>query len=72
MAGVFGGTPFGDALRLLAERTTLQKYLSSFGQTLINKARMANDMRIHASYNIGAAITCRFSCIRPEPPADTT
>jgi DNA polymerase I-like protein with 3'-5' exonuclease and polymerase domains len=65
MAGVFGGTPFGDALRLLAERTTLQKYLSSFGQTLLNKARMANDMRIHASYNIGAAITCRFSSSGP-------
>jgi DNA (cytosine-5)-methyltransferase 1 len=66
MAGVFGGTPLGDALRLLAERSTLQKYLSSFGQTLINKARMNNELRVHARYNIGAAITCRFSSCLPE------
>ena len=65
MAGVFGGTPFGDALRLLAERSTLQKYLSSFGHTLITKARLRNDMRVHARYNIGAAITCRFSSSGP-------
>jgi DNA polymerase-1 len=65
MAGVFGGTPLGDALRLLAERSTLQKYLSSFGQTLITKARMNNDLRVHARYNIGAAVTCRFSSSGP-------
>jgi len=65
MAGVFEATPLADALRLLAERSTLEKYLSSFGQTLINKARMGNDMRVHARYNIGAAITCRFSSSGP-------
>lgn len=65
MAGVVGANPLGECLRLLAERSTLQKYLSSFGETLINKAQMAKDGRVRARYNIGAAITCRFSSSGP-------
>lgn len=65
MAGMLGGTPIADALRLLAERSTLQKYLSSFGATLINRAKLSKDGRIHARYNIGAAVTCRFSSSAP-------
>ena len=65
MAGVVGANPLGECLRLLAERSTLQKYLSSFGETLITKASMAKDGRVRARYNIGAAITCRFSSSGP-------
>ena len=48
----------------MAERSTLNKYLSSFGNTLINHARMGNG-RVRARYNIGAAITGRFSSSGP-------
>jgi len=66
MAGMMGGTPVADALRLLAERSTLEKYLSSFGEGLISKAQMDRERnRVHARYNIGAAVTCRFSCSGP-------
>lgn len=66
MAGAVGGdNPLGRTLTLLAERSTLQKYLSSFGDTLITKSQMAKDGRVRARYNIGAAITCRFSSSGP-------
>lgn len=64
MAGVFGGTPLGDVFRLLAERSTLEKYLSSFGETLITHAKHGKG-RVRARYNIAAAITCRFSSSGP-------
>lgn len=62
---VGGGNPLGTCLRLLAERSTLQKYLSSFGEPLITKSKMSADRRVRARYNIGAAITCRFSSSGP-------
>lgn len=65
MAAIFGGTPVADALVLLSERSTVEKYLSSFGQTLITKAKMHPENRVTARYNIGAAITCRFSSSGP-------
>lgn len=64
MAVIFEGTPIADALRLLAERGTLQKYLSSFGNNLITIAKLNRGM-IRARYNIAAAITCRFSSSGP-------
>lgn len=65
MAYAGRGTPLGDVLRLLMDYNTISKYLSSFGQTLIDKARHAADGRIHARYNIGAARTGRFSSSNP-------
>lgn len=65
VAGVVAGTPLAEALRLLAERSTLVKYLSSFGDNLITLSSMSHDDRIHANYRIGAAITGRFSSSGP-------
>lgn len=65
VAGAVGGTPLRDALVLIAERSTLTKYLNSFGDGLIDRAKLASDGRIHARYNIAAAITCRFSSSGP-------
>ena len=64
VAGMLGRNPLSDTLRLMAERATLEKYLSSFGETLINHARTGKG-RVHARYNIAAAVTCRFSCSGP-------
>jgi DNA polymerase-1 len=64
MAGIYGGSPLGDIFRLMAERSTLEKYLSSFGETLIRHANVGGG-RVRASYNIAAAITCRFSSSGP-------
>lgn len=71
MSGLFGDNPLGQFCRLLAERSTLEKYLSSFGETLIfwNDKEDLNENvirgRVNALYNIAAAITCRFSCSKP-------
>jgi len=59
------GTPLQDTLILLSERSTLQKYISSFGTGLITRATMDPNRRVHARYNIAAAITCRFSSSAP-------
>jgi len=64
MAALLGVNPFTDLLRLMAERSTLVKYLSSFGESLITHAQK-RDGRVHARYNIGAAITGRFSSSAP-------
>ena len=65
LAGMWGGTPLSEFLRLLAERSTLEKYLSSFGETLVTKARQSKDGRIRPRFNIAAAVTCRFSSSAP-------
>jgi DNA polymerase-1 len=65
LAGIYGGTPLGDSFRLMAERSTLQKYLSSFGETLLAAAKRSKDGRVRCRYNIAAAITCRFSSSGP-------
>ena len=64
-AALFGGTPFQDALSTLAEYKTLQKYISSFGDSLITKADMHPESRVEARYNIAAAKTGRFSSSGP-------
>lgn len=64
MAGYFGDNFLSTLLRTMAERSTLEKYLSSFGSTLLRHAEVGNG-RVHARYNIGAAITCRFSSSGP-------
>tara|TARA_R110000850_G_scaffold109320_2_gene222129 strand:+ start:1672 stop:3477 length:1806 start_codon:yes stop_codon:yes gene_type:complete len=65
LAGIYGGTPLGDSFRLMAERSTLEKYLSSFGETLLYMASKSADGRVRCRYNIAAAITCRFSSSGP-------
>lgn len=64
-SALFAGTPFQDALVLLSEYKTLAKYLSSFGEGLITKAKLSADGRVHARYNIAAARTGRFSSSGP-------
>jgi len=64
LAGMLGDVPLlSETFRLMAERSSLQKYISSFGDTLLHHARKTG--RIHARYNIAAAVTCRFSCSGP-------
>jgi DNA polymerase I-like protein with 3'-5' exonuclease and polymerase domains len=65
MAGVFGGTAMQEALLTLTEIKTLDKYITSFGDTLITKAKMDPEGRVRARYNIAAAITGRFSSSAP-------
>lgn len=64
-AALFADTPMQDALTLLSEYKTLTKYVSSFGDTLITKATMDPQFRVHARYNIAAAKTGRFSSSGP-------
>jgi DNA polymerase-1 len=65
LAGFSTGTPLGKLFTALHEYKTITKYVSSFGETLIGIAERAPASRIHASYNIGYAITGRFSSSGP-------
>lgn len=65
MAGLFPGTPVEAALDALARYRRIQKYLSSFGQTVIDTASRTPDGRVRARFNVGAARTCRFSSSGP-------
>lgn len=65
LAAKAGKGPLAETFDALADYKTITKYLSSFGRTLITKAKMSEDGRVHASYNIGAAKTCRFSSSGP-------
>ena len=65
LAGKVPAGALPDCLDALAAYKTVSKYLSSFGETLLNSAAMAEDNRIHARFNIGAAKTGRFSCSGP-------
>ena len=59
------GTPMETFFDALMDYKTISKYLSSFGATLITRAELSTDRRIHARFNIGAAKTCRFSSSGP-------
>ena len=63
LAGRVPGTPLETLFDALAEYKTVTKYISSFGQPLLDKA--SKDGRLRARYNIGAAITGRFSSSGP-------
>jgi DNA polymerase I len=65
MASYCPGTPLETAFDALSEYKTISKYLSSFGETLIDFAAKSKGNRIHANFNIGAAKTCRFSSSKP-------
>jgi DNA polymerase-1 len=65
MAGLFPGTPIETALDALSRYRKIQKYISSFGQTVIDTAARSADGRVRARFNVGAARTCRFSSSGP-------
>lgn len=49
----------------LSDYKKIEKYLSSFGETLITKAQLSDDGRVRARFNIAAAKTGRFSSSGP-------
>lgn len=59
------GNPLTGVLDDLAAYKKVSKYISSFGDSLINKANVSPDQRVRARYNIAAAKTGRFSCSGP-------
>jgi len=65
LAGTVPDTPLETFFDGLADYKKISKYISSFGYNLSTMARLADDGRIHARYNIGAAKTVRFSCSGP-------
>ena len=64
LAGCVPDTPLEDFFNALSSYKTISKYISSFGDTLIDKADDEGG-RIHARFNIGYAKTCRFSSSGP-------
>jgi DNA polymerase-1 len=66
MAALVGGEgPLAEVLFNIADLTTMNQYLSNFGDKLINMAQGASDGRLHPSYNISRAVTGRFSSSSP-------
>ena len=66
MAALAGGEgPLAEVLFNIADLTTINQYLSNFGNKLINMAQNASDGRLHPSYNIARAVTGRFSSSSP-------
>ena len=65
MAGMFGGNMLQTALLTLAEIKTLDKYITSFGDSLIGIAQRDPEGKVRARYNVAAAITGRFSSSGP-------
>tara|TARA_R110000822_G_scaffold21941_1_gene69434 strand:- start:52 stop:1857 length:1806 start_codon:yes stop_codon:yes gene_type:complete len=59
------GTPLAIFMDTLAEYKTINKYINSFGESLLNASRMSPDKRIRARFNIGYAKTGRFSSSGP-------
>lgn len=65
LAGLVPGTPLEEFFDSLSGYKTISKYISSFGDTLIDASKTSVDKRIRARFNIGAAKTCRFSSSGP-------
>jgi DNA polymerase-1 len=66
MAALAGGEgPLAEVLFNIADLTTINQYLSNFGNKLITMAQNASDGRLHPSYNIARAVTGRFSSSSP-------
>ncbi|MCH9835247.1 hypothetical protein K0U83_06270, partial [bacterium] len=63
--GHFGENPITALVDALRDYKKMSKYLSSFGDTLSDKAQMHDDNRVRCRFNIGAAKTCRFSSSGP-------
>ena len=60
-----GENPITTLVDALRDYKKMSKYLSSFGDTLADKAQMHDDNRVRCRFNIGAAKTCRFSSTGP-------
>lgn len=69
MAIALGGdrenNPVVDVLYHHADMTTVNQYLSNFGDKLLDMAGREDSGRIHPSYNIARAVTGRFSSSAP-------
>ena len=66
MAGLAGGEgPLADVMFALAGYKTISKYLSSFGETLIDFAERDGTRRIHPTFHVAAAKTGRYSSSKP-------
>tara|TARA_R110000751_G_scaffold90082_1_gene177009 strand:- start:1073 stop:2944 length:1872 start_codon:yes stop_codon:yes gene_type:complete len=59
------GNPLTSLLDALAAFKKVSKYISSFGDSLLQKAHASPDKRVRARFNIAAAKTGRFSCSGP-------
>lgn len=59
------GNPLTSLLDALAAFKKVSKYISSFGDSLLQKAHASPDQRVRARFNIAAAKTGRFSCSGP-------
>jgi len=59
------GNPLTSLLDALAAFKKVSKYISSFGDSLLQKAYASPDQRVRARFNIAAAKTGRFSCSGP-------
>ena len=64
LAGMVPGTPLETFFDALSEYKTINKYINSFGENIINAANL-NGGRIQARFNIGYARTGRFSSSGP-------
>ena len=57
--------PLGLLFDSLADYKTISKYLSSFGESLLEKSEQERDKRVRARFNIAQAKTGRFSSSGP-------
>ena len=60
-----GENPMTDLLLTIGDYKKISKYISSFGEALIQKATSSPDGRIRSRFNIAAAKTGRFSSSGP-------
>jgi DNA polymerase-1 len=65
MGGLAGEGPLMDLLEGLSGYATITKYLSSFGEPLLDAALKHPDGRVRPRYNVAAAKTGRFSSSSP-------
>jgi DNA polymerase I-like protein with 3'-5' exonuclease and polymerase domains len=57
--------PFSRWLAALMVFNRADKYLSTYGETLLTKQALSQDGRIHGRFNIAQAVTCRYSSSSP-------
>jgi DNA polymerase-1 len=57
--------PFSRWLAALMVFNRADKYLSTYGETLLTKQALSPDGRVHGRFNIAQAVTCRYSSSSP-------
>lgn len=65
LAGAAGPGMLRDFFNVIVKYKWVSKYISSFGDTLLNAAALNGDNKVHARFNVGAAKTLRYSCSGP-------